>query len=237
MPKSKKSKKGNPQGRNGSGSSALSQLVATHPAAARGDVIRTAMDEMEGPMDFRLVQNPPRNFLRAIHWIQSTVLSSVTTSNIGAVVEANQAFSLQGNVSDYANYAAVFDQYCIHSAVVRIIVNGTLSGSITPGRLHTALDFDNVSNLGSETTIQQYSTCISCEINTAKAVERVVKPCMAPAVWAGGAFSGYAVARSWLNASSTNVPHYGIRVLTAGGGNTTKCDIYVTVIVGFRNNI
>jgi len=235
MPKGKRSKG---QGKQSSGSRELADLVQNHPSAARADVVTVRDDLKSGPMDFRLVQNPPRNFLRMVHWIQSTLRNTFTTSSIGAVVEANQAFSLQGNVGDYASYAQVFDQYCVHSAVVRVAMqfsSNSLTG--TQGRLHTALDFDNVSNLASETAIQEFGTCQSMELTGGKAVERVIKPTMAPAVWAGGAFSGYGVARMWLNCSTPNVPHYGIRVLTANSNAPYSVDVFVTVIVGFRNNV
>lgn len=220
------------------GDRSIRQLITSHPAAARGDVVVDSEDLSAGPMDFRLVQNPPRNFLRQIHWVQSQTRSSVTFNATGLVVEANQSFSLSSNVTDFTSFVAVFDQYCIHSAVVRIVPNfGALSTTVSTARIHTALDFDNVNNVTTENAIQQFSTCITVEATPGKAVERVVKPCMAPAVWAGGAFSGYAVARMWLNSSTATVPHYGVRILTAGASASLLCDIFVTVIVGFRNNI
>jgi len=223
--------------RRGRGGQPLPQLVASHHSAARGDVVTVPEDNTLSPASWLLTQNPPRNFMKAIHWIQATFKDTVLTSAIGAVVEKNQSFTFS-QVPDYLSYTAVFDQYCIHSACVRIMLQAQAIGTaITVGRLITAIDFDNVGNLASETALEAYASASVVEGVPGKSVERVVKPTVAPALWAGGAFSGYGIARQWVNSSNPGVPHYGVRVMTAAASSALAYDIIVTVVIGLRNNI
>jgi hypothetical protein len=236
MPRQKK--RNGPSKRNGATDMVLAQLVRDHHAATRADVLTVPADYKNNIRNWSLRQSPPKNFVRAVHWITSTIRGSFSTNTTGVPVEANQSFILNQNVSDYSSYASVFDQYCIHSAVVRLTPQASTGGSNqTYGRLITALDYDNVANLGSETLLLQYNTAVETELVIGKSMERAVRPALAPALWSGGAFSGYGVSRMWLNSTSTGVPHYGVRIMVVGAGNQIAMDYIVTVIVGFRNDI
>jgi len=236
MPKGKK-KKGKGGGKSGGDRMVLKQLVTSHPGAAKADVNDVPEDYTSAPQNFNLVQHPPKNMRKQIHWIEGTSRTQFSTSAIGAVVENNLVLTFSA-IPDSASYVAVFDQYCMYAAVMRLMLQTPVMVSTTvPGRLHTALDFDNVNNIGSENAIQQFSTCNTTELVGGKAVERVIKPTLAPAIWAGGAFSGYGVSRMWLNSSAPGIPHYGFRVLHAGGNVALTIDVIITYIVGLRNNI
>lgn len=226
------------QKRKGNSDQTLSILSASHPGAGRGDLVTVSSDLRSSVRNWNLTQNPPKNFLTMIHWVQSTIKTAFNTNNTGAVVELNQNFSLATNINNYTSYAAVFDQYCIHSASVRVMSSlAGASASLIFGRLITAIDYDNTTPLTSEAVLLQYGTANSTEIIPGKSYQRVVKPACAPAVFSAGAFSGYGVSRAWLNSTTAAVPHYGVRLMVVGSANTSTLDVEVTVIAGFRNNL
>jgi hypothetical protein len=220
------------------GGSVGSQMLSSHHLTAKGDVVTV-------PEDFKRKQvswsiggaRPPRNFLTQIHWIQSTVKTVISVAGNGAVVELNQSFSLSNNVNDYTSYSNVFDQYCMFCASVRVAFTSStaaLTGNL--GRLYTAIDYDNVSNISTENAIMEFGSAEVTEIGESKSVERYVEP----ACYILAAASSQALGRSWFNVSTPGSPHYGVRIMTAGNTSTSSglaCDVLITVIVGFRNNI
>jgi hypothetical protein len=233
----KRSRRKGPK-RGGGSDKVLVELLRDHHAASKADVLSVPADFKNNIRNWALRQDPPRNFMRAVHWIQSSIRGSFSTNTTGTPVESNLSFSLNQNLNDYTNYAAIFDQYCIHSAIVRVTPQLSTGGSNQVyGRIITALDYDNVANLGSEATLLQYNSAVESELIIGRSMERLVRPAMAPATWSGGAFSGYGVSRMWLNSTSTGVPHYGIRVMVSGASNQIAVDYIVTVMFGFRNNL
>jgi len=204
-------------------------------------------DVHEVPEDLRrrqgnwLIGNirPPKNFLDQIHWVQSSSRYSVSVAGSGAVTESNQSFSLYNNVNDYASYTSVFDQFCIwaaHVAVVcPVVVAAPNSSSANLGRVLTAIDYDNVTNLGSENSLLEFNSVSVSSILPGRSHERVVKPAVDISLYS----SSYGVGRVWVDSASYTTPHYGIRVMTVGANTsyTNGLDIIVTLIVGFRNNV
>jgi hypothetical protein len=226
-----------------SGGSTDSLIVASHHAAARGDVLFDAADLTRKRNSFALTQSPPRNFLNQIHWIQASYEASINISSAGTVVEANQAFSLN-QFPDAGNIAALFDQYCIYAIHSRLYVepsSTTAVAALSYGELYSATDFDSASNLGSTTAIQRYSSCQQSELVLGKSYERFVKPCVPIVTGSGNSTSntGVAINRLWVNSVSSTVPHFGIRYLTANNqsGTAPLIRIVLTAIFGCRNNI
>jgi len=188
-----------------------------------------------------ITQSPPKNLRNQIHWIQQTVTLVSSGVVSGSNVEANWSFKLN-DLNQYAAMTALFDQFCLYSVVFNVCISGQLGsplGSVVAfGRLTTAIDFDNVSNLGSEAALQQYATAQTVEIVPGLTVQRYIKPCVTPNIYliAG---TGYAVGRAWLDNSSTSVliPHYGIRVyfVITGASGPVDYDIVATYTMGFRS--
>jgi hypothetical protein len=218
------------------------EFVSAHHAAARGDYLFDSDDLGRRPRSMLLTQRPPRHLQDQIHWIEETFLTNLTLSVSGAVVENNIAVALT-NLPGSSGIAALFDQYCIYSFMTRYCLEPSLATVVpgTYGRLHTAVDFDSVVSLGSEAYIQRFGSCMTSEIEQGKSYERFIKPTCA--VLTGGSNSssstGVGMTRMWINNTFTTVPHFGIRYLTAGNASASAQNgtIFVTVIVGLRNNI
>jgi hypothetical protein len=219
----------------------LKALVSSHHITGAADVHVVPADLRRRQRNW-LIGNLkcPRNFLDQIHWVQSTIRDTVTSFGSSVIGENNQQFVANHNINDYSSYLSVFDQYCIYAAHVAVCQPNVVisSGSSSYGRIITAIDYDNVTALGSETQLLQYNSASVTEIRPGFSHERVVKPCADTTMYVSGS-AGYAPARVWIDSASSNVPHYGIRVMTAGNTSSSNftLDVIVTVLVGFRNNI
>jgi len=218
-------------------------FVSSHHAAARGDVLFDAADLRMKRQSWNLTQSPPKNYLSTPYWIQTTWDTSLNLSAGGAVVENAQGFVLSA-FPDASAIASLFDQYCIYSVHVRAILDLTASTVVVGaryGQIYSALDFDSSGAVSSVGAIERYSSLQVAELVPDKSYERFVKPaCMLVTGSSNSTSStGVALGRFWLNSATQNVPHFGIRFLTAGNGSVTSplVRFYITAIIGVRNTI
>jgi len=232
-----------PKRGNGRGNGVIQRLISDSSTTGKVSVTTFPDDVGRKPFNWSLGNvQIPRNFLKQIHWIRSTTRTSISISGSGTVTENNQSFTLAGNVADYANYISVFDQFCIHTVLVSItapyMVGSASAGNSAPnfGRLLTAIDFDNVTNISTEAALMDYSSNKVATIIPGMNVIRECQPCVDVSLYS----SGYGVGRFWVDSgSASSAIHYGVRVMTAGNNmsQTFGLDIITTVIAGFRNNI
>jgi len=213
---------------------------------------RTAMPQnrITNPVDyqfkvpsFSITQSPPRNLRNQIYWFQKTTtfLSSKSISYTSDT-EYNTSFTVSNLIpTEVSALLSLFDQYCIHTIVIHVsVVNSLLNFSGTAGRLTTAIDYDNVANLGSEAAVQEFSTAQTVEVSQGTCVERVLKPCVDLALYQLSG-TGYGPTRVWLDSASNAVPHYGFRSYWTGNtynsGGGLIADYVFTAILGFRQSI
>jgi hypothetical protein len=185
-----------------------------------------------------LNQSPPRALSNQIFWIQGKRQSTQVISTT-APVEFNLAFYLS-DTPDISPLSGFFDQYCIFSVVVNLPFNysGTTPGGL--GSVFTAIDFDNVGNIGGPDAIESYESCLSSKISADQSIQRLIHPCVAQSLYTttGGAFAGYSVSRSWIDSANSSVPHYGFRSFYISNVGTTLTALYdVNYVFGFRNNL
>jgi len=182
-----------------------------------------------------LTQSPPRNFAAQVHWFQINLESNYTVGS--STVEANFDFRLT-NLNSGSQYASLFDQYCIYAVMVRFQANSEYPTSGTLGTLRTAIDYDNSNNLSSWTALADYSSCVTCEVETGASYERYVKPTVAPALYNvnNASLTGYGVGRYWIDSASSGMPHYGLRSYVNGATINYTMLVEFTYIIGVRNN-
>jgi hypothetical protein len=242
MPQSKRAKKSNNQsGRSvGKNWSRLVREFAQSTRVAGNAEVLTNRADFEFPVpDWRLTQNPS-SLRNNITWVQAKVQATQAISN-SAPTEKNFLFSLSGFI-DIAGLAGYFDQYCIHTVTVSVTPQFEGAGSTlyTFGTCVTAIDYDNVTNLGSLDQIEAFQSSQTFEMSAGQSIQRVLQPCVAPALYTtvgSGTLSGYGLARSWVDSANPGVPHYGFRsffVTNTVSGNAVVYDI--AAIIGFRNN-
>jgi hypothetical protein len=215
------------------------ELVNSSYVVGRAEVIFPKAD-LEAPLpDWKLTQHPPS--LRGnITWVVGRLQTILTISN-SVPTENNVAFRLSDLV-DLVGLAAFFDQYCIYAVTVNVTPNFEGAGSTlyTFGTCVTAIDYDNINNLGSLQAIEAFQTAETFEMAAGQSIQRFIKPAVAPALYTTGspALAGYSVQRMWVDSSDTGVPHYGFRsffVSNTVAGNSVVNDF--TYVVGFRNNM
>jgi len=216
------------------------QIIADHHYTTSANLVGVPRGDVSATqITAALTQIPPRQIRNQIYWVEQTctINTGISVSN-SIDTEGGFGFTLS-QLGDYAALTSCFDQYCIYSVLVTIQVNaaGLTNTAARYGRLTTALDFDNVLSLGSEAANMQFSTARTTNLVSDMAVQRYIKPCVAPALYGGSTFSSYGIARSWLDSASTNTQHYGLRVYFSGNtASNVTYDVIGTFVCGFRSN-
>jgi len=230
MPKGRKS-----NGRKGSRQSTDALIIASHkPTGSTTSVCRS--DLVFRRQNFNLVQTPPRQLSNQIFWTQLSSDTQLNASNL-TITETNFSFGISG-FGGFSSLLAAFDQYCIYSIVCTFSSNANVS---TPIRLHTALDYDSVANLGSKILLQAYGTYEFFSISGGGSTSaiRYLKPTIAPQVTSSGVPVPGGIGRTWIDSGYNSVTHYGLRTIvdTYVGSTTGLVEVSFSAICGFRNAI
>jgi hypothetical protein len=140
-------------------------------------------------------------------------------TSIVAQATATTTLQLNFSLANSALSAGQWDQYKILAIrftitpdqnAVGLFTNSTTS--YTP--LYCVIDYDDSSALGSLTAAEAYSNVVV--LGAGESCERTFRPRMAIAAYSG-AFTAFAnVADLWIDAASTSVQHYGIKILIPG---------------------
>jgi len=219
------------------------QFVASHHAAASGDVLFPPEDITRVPISNVIRQKPPKNLQSKITWIETSYFTSLTIPAAGGgILETNQVFNL-ASIALVSSWQALFDQYCIYSALVRFTLGVTESTGNpvqSKGSIVTAIDFDSGTAVGSASALLGFNSAISSDLVPGKSYERFCKPCVTIAASSGSssATTGNLVGRSWVDSAFNAVPHFGIRCICSGNLSTNSevLVINTTLVIGFRNN-
>lgn len=209
-----------------SGGNVDSIIVRSNRASASTTTVPE--DLVSQPRSWAFTASPPRNFLSQIHWAQLTYDSNTSLSTT-TPTEANVTIQLS-QFNGASSLASVFDQYACYCFTTTVTLLNTSAGFNV--NCWTALDYDNVSNIG-VSGIEQYSTCTLTVLNAtgASSVQRFVKPCVD-----GTIFGGYSASRYWLDSGSTGTNYYGIRVILGpGGSGSNLVEISTKAIFAFRS--
>jgi hypothetical protein len=153
----------------------------------------------------------PKSIRNQVLWIQKTITEDI---NALATSDTSVAQVFQFNqFDDFAVYQAAFDQFGIAEVVVNYTMNTILAGStIEWPTLHTALDYDGADFVSAPSTaslVDNYQSASTFMLSPGKSQVRVVRPCVAPALYQT-AFSAYGVERLWVNTANGAIQHYGI---------------------------
>jgi hypothetical protein len=157
---------------------------------------------------------------------------SATTVTNGAYV-----FQLS-DLDQYNSFTNVFDQYRFDEVEVTFrpmfTANplGALSSVIIP-QLYTAIDYDDATNPGTSLSyLRQYNNCV---VSMYETVVRRFRPHFALGAYTGS-FNGYENEQhKWIDSSSSNVQHYGIKLqIEAGATGQTALQSW---LVNFRYKI
>lgn len=175
----------------------------------------------------------PKALQTQIHWIQTSTDSTVALAN-NAITEKNLTFQLS-DTTVAGSIAGLFDQYAIFAVNVRIIVSNSATVATSPPLFTTAIDYDNVTNLGNLAVLRSYSTAVTSTVNEIQ--ERYIEPCNAPALYSGSVFTHFGQSRMWVDTTNTTTPHYGLRMIVGslGAAVTGVISFETTYVICARN--
>lgn len=175
---------------------------------------------------------PPRNLNNQIHFVRFTS-SLLVNSSATAITETNILFTAAAFMQ--VGWLALFDQYCLDSVVVSVANQGAPSAAVTLPELVTNVDFDSISVIGNIATLRGYSNSNSCNLETGKALTRIINPANAPSV---GGLNSSGVSKMWVDSAFQSVPFYGFRsIMSATPGGTYPILFTTTCVWAFRNTI
>jgi hypothetical protein len=155
--------------------------------------------------------------------------SALTTSNVSNTFAAFN-FTV-ASLDQISSLTALFDQYRIVQIEVWICPQATVVG---PSQLASVIDYDDSSNLSTFAQALDYVNVVSCSGDFAQ--YRTWRPHVAMAAYSG-AFSSFAnVTSPWIDAVSTGVQHYGLKLAASTAPtNTTTFDITTRLHTQWRN--
>lgn len=152
-------------------------------------------------------------------------------------VADSMSFTLASICNDYSSYTAIFDQYRILALEVMFTpqANEALITSAQPtGQYATVIDYDDNTNLGNMAAALNYANCIVCPMTSSQ--RRCFKPRVASALY-NGSFVGYGnIAAPWIDCSTSNVVHYGIKTFcdTGYSGAIQVINATIRAVIEFR---
>lgn len=232
--------------RNSSNNNIDNAIVASHRSGAVGDILFPKTDLTRKQLSWRLTQHPPKNFLSAITWIQETFELTYTQAAAGGFGEIGIQFAI-GSLPGASRMSALFDQYAVYSAHVRMVPEAGNSGSATAtqpnsrGTYISCLDYDSMTALGSFALLQSFQNAVESETILGKSYERYVKPAAALVTGSSNSTSstGTAADRVWVNSAFQNTPWFGYRAGYQGNttGITVVYRLIITMVIGLRNSI
>jgi len=213
-----------------------SMMVSSTRGSAIAQVDFPKEDFFRRNRSWQLTQSPPKSVSNQIHWVKTTFNSAQIISTV-APTEVNFSFALSDFV-DTAGLAGFFDQFCIYSAIVNVSFNysGTTPGGL--GQVVTAIDYDNVGNLGLLSAVQAFESALTTKIVPDQSIQRLIHPTVSPALYNGTLFTDFGLSRMWIDSASPATPHYGFRSFYISNVGTVLTAQYDrTCVIGFRNNI
>jgi hypothetical protein len=175
---------------------------------------------------------------------EQTIVKGTATSGFIAQAVSAQNPTYNFTLSGFNVGSGFYDQYRIEAVRFTITPQNNAIGLFTNSTtsvvpLYCVIDYDDSSALTSVGQANSYTTCVV--LNPGESMERVFKPRMALAAYSG-TFVGFAnVADQWLDAASTTVQHYGVKLYIPGATAAQTLlqgwDITVEGFISLRKSI
>jgi len=187
------------------------------------------------PDQFSIPRNVPKDVANMLAWDVVKISSIITTPNTNlGITETNFSFSLASHPSA-SNWVGLYDQWFIPQFTVEFQSLMPPGSSTQPAVLYTALDFDNGTNLGSVSLLEDFATCASKAMFPQSATQRSVRPCTKPLI---GSTTTVGLSRQWLDSSQSSTQNFGIRSIVVGNSTAAYgINVVVTIWFAFRNQI
>jgi hypothetical protein len=157
----------------------------------------------------------------------SSIFTVRVTTQTGALLTATAvsaqaptyAFTL-GDLDSTSEFTGLFDQYRIECVAFRLIpmqnaIGLTTNSTTTCVTPYVVVDYDDTNALTSAGQARSFESCII--VPPGRECVRQFQPRVAVGAYGGATFTGYAnVTPPWIDAASTTVQHYGIKLCIPG---------------------
>lgn len=154
----------------------------------------------------------------------------------GAATGASQLFQLS-QLPNYTEFTALYDQYMIKAVKISLIPKYTevALGSTTQGNMWSVVDYDDATPPPNIDTILQYQNLKRTRMSQVHS--RYLKPAVSSEVYATGLASSYSPKKNvWLDATTAQVEHYGVKFwFDARGTQPVTFDMQVKYYLAFKN--
>lgn len=210
------------------------QLVNNSMTAAHADTVFDRADLKIRPPNNILSQRPPKMLSNQLYWVRQGTVGTFLAPN-GTPGQFAKSFFLS-DVFNAADWQKVFDQYCIF-AVVITFQTATIPGTTNNmGQITTVIDFTDINNLSSQSEAKSYTTAITEGLSVGKAITRYLEPCVSQNLFQSVAVNGYGPQRCWIDISSPNIPHFGVKAIVTDNSLPLQIQVTTEYILGFRNS-
>jgi len=178
----------------------------------------------------------------------NTGISNSAISQTGSVAAFGATAFEAGDLPNITQLAQTFDQYRFEAVHLKFRSrNRSFSGIANapaadnqPPLLAVVIDRDDNTALSSLGAIAAYDNVV--EATYSDDVDVIIEPSVTPAVYSGGAFSGYGIEKAkdlWLDCANTSIPYYGVKwAFTPTGVSNAYVwawDVQCWYKVSFRN--
>jgi hypothetical protein len=176
---------------------------------------------------------------------EQCTVRAMQTASITAQATSAQNLMYYFTLGNAAVGTGFFDQYRIPAVRFNIrpqqnAIGLTTNSTTTVTSIYVVIDYDDANALSGLTAYQSYSNCVA--LAPGQSLSRTFRPHIAMAAYSASAFSGYAnESNVWIDAASTAVQHYGVKILvpgvTAAQTQLQSWDVEIEYFVEFRKVI
>jgi hypothetical protein len=171
------------------------------------------------------INNVPYNVMQSVDG-GALLTTSTTVPTFGAI------YFTAGGLDQFSSFATVFDQYKIE------LIEAWLTPQFNPANgpnseYCSVIDFDDTNNLTTYAQATDYQNAVESAIGIGQ--YRCFKPHVATATYSG-TFTGYGNVESpWIDAVSSTVQHYGLKVAAQVTPAASTIHIVYRLHISFRN--
>jgi hypothetical protein len=175
----------------------------------------------------------PKGIDNKVYNITQSFLSTAILTTSTTVPTFGAAFISLSLFDQVTQLAAVFDQYRIKEVEIWTLPR-VIQSANAPTEYATVIDYDDSNNLTSYQQACDYQNCVETSIYQGH--YRRFQPHAAIAAYGSSVFTSFGNVKDlWIDAASTGVAHYGLKLAAASTTTAVTIDLIIKCHFQFRN--
>jgi hypothetical protein len=176
---------------------------------------------------------------------EKCVVRGMQVAIMTATPTAAQNLTYYFNLANASVTSGFFDQYRINAIRFNIrpqqnAIGLATNATTTVNSIYVVIDYDDANALSTLSQYQAYSNCVA--LAPGQSLSRTFRPHIAMAAYTASAFTAYAnESNVWIDAVSTAVQHYGVKIFipgaTAAQTQLQSWDVEIEYFIEFRKVI